>query len=96
MAKRDPADEPFTSNYPPLDAWLREHGARCDWQIPYGPKSKSAAYLECWRCPGSAPFVILVRADRAGWDVYTPCHSAKVDETLADLERRIFAGGKPS
>jgi hypothetical protein len=82
-------DEPWISNYPPLHDWLNEHNARCDWQLKLG-KGKHASMLEQWRLPGSLPFVILVMAQKYGWEIFTPGASNTVDATLADTKARIY------
>lgn len=82
-------NEPWISNYPPLHDWLMENNARCDWQMRYG-KGNQGFMLECWRLPGSLPFVVQVFTQSMGWDVFTPSGDRKVDETLADLRARIF------
>lgn len=86
---QDDKDKPWISNYPPLQAWLNEHDARCDWQIPYGNKNKPAMYVEQWRTRGGREFIITVMANQGGWNVYSPCDSNSIVETLADLEARL-------
>lgn len=83
-------DQPWISNYRPLQDFLREIDARCDWQIPYGPRSKPTMYVEQWRAPGSAPFIIVVRSNKHGWDIYTSELSNKIDAAIEDARRRIF------
>lgn len=84
---REAADEPWISNYPPLDAWLKKHDARCMWQIPYGDPERPQAYVECWRV-GRGSVVVVVRADNHGWDIYSNLNTNSVAESLDDAARR--------
>jgi hypothetical protein len=84
-------DEPWISNYPPLHDWLMKNEARCDWQLRYG-KGRQGFMLECWRLPGSMPFIVQVFTQSMGWDVFTPSGDRSVDATLADLAERIYPG----
>ena len=88
---RTTANRPYTSNYPELQNWLDAIDARCVWQVPLGTDSTDPVmYLEQWSALGSL-MIVLVRADRAGWEIYTPHPSSKVDVTLADAETRLRA-----
>lgn len=87
-AKPD-ADEPWISNYPPLQGWLNDNDARCDWQMRFG-KRKEGFMLEQWRLPGSLPFIVLVYTRGMGWEIFTPNASVSIDDTLADTKERIF------
>lgn len=85
---RESKSKPYMENYPELHNWVRSHEARCDWQVPVGPASNPEAYIEQWRIDGGY-FVVLIRADELGWDIFTPCNDRSVKGTLADLERRL-------
>lgn len=87
-------DRPWTSNYPPLQEWLRKHGARCQWQVPYGNsgmrengEAVPAAYIECYTI-GRGSVIVVVQAKKMGWDVYSALPTNSIPETLADAERR--------
>ena len=82
-------DEPWVSNYPPLDAWLRLNNARCDWQVLLGKKPYHD-YIEQWRLPGSLPFVIRVMGRQHGWEIFTPSASNDIEKTLQDAMARIY------
>jgi len=84
-------DKPWIGNYPPLHEWLMQNDARCDWQLRLG-KGAHASMLEQWRMPGSLPFIVLVMANKHGWEVYSPCHENNINATLEDAKRRIYAG----
>lgn len=88
-------DEPWISNYPPLHDWLMTNNARCDWQMRYG-KGKQGFMLEQWRLPHSLPFVVLVYASKGGWEIFTPCASNSIEQTLTDCAERIFKKEQPS
>lgn len=87
-------NKPWVSNYPPLQAWLKKHDARCLWQRPMqnDPQEESdwapTAYIECWQI-ALRPFIIVVHANKGGWDLYTACESMKISETLEDAEKRL-------
>lgn len=82
-------DQPWIDNYPPLRDFLREIGARCDWQVelPY----YGGAYAEQWRAPGSVQFIVVVLGQQHGWEIYTPTVGNLVAKTLEDARARIFA-----
>jgi hypothetical protein len=82
-------DKPWVDNYPPLRDWLRKHEARCNWQLPLGNKSFPNAYVESWIAPNGREFVVVVQANRLGWNIYTPEPSSEIVGTLADAERRL-------
>lgn len=90
-----PGNEPWVSNYPPLQKWLDEHEARCLWQIPYGGKSDPVAYVECWKFASGRLAILFVWSHGFGWEIYTPAGTNKVDETLADAEQRLVLGRRP-
>jgi hypothetical protein len=90
MSKRSDDRKPWTSNYPELEQFLKEHECQCQWQLPFGPPSDPRAYVECYTMPhAEANFIVQVWADKSGWDVYTPCRDVKIEATLADLKVRI-------
>ena len=81
---------PDINNYPPLRDWLHKLEARCMWQLPVGNRANPDAYLEMWYGAGlPRPVVVLVYADRMGWELFTPCDRAQVEATLADAEARM-------
>ncbi len=91
----DSGNGPFLNNYPPLQAWLKKHGARCMWQVPMEPRPRNAssdwyprAYLEGWLV-GKQIVVVQVHADRFGWELYIAPDTGKIDETLAEAELRL-------
>jgi hypothetical protein len=86
-------DKPYVENYPPLHAWLKKHGAHCNWQVPIGGARKPTAYVESWILRGGREVIVVVRARKRGWDIYTPEQSAGVEETLRAVEVRIGLGG---
>ncbi len=87
MPELTDVNKPYTSNYPPLDKWLRDRDARCDFQlIPKGPRP--LFYLEQWHI-GAATFLVKIYRDRAGWEIYTPGNSNCITSTLADAEARL-------
>jgi hypothetical protein len=87
---RKTKDKPYVDNYPPLRDWLRKHEMRCDWQIPLGDAEDPSVFVECYHAPRSAhPIIVCVNANGHGWNLYTPSASTKIDETLADAERRL-------
>jgi hypothetical protein len=82
------ADKPWVANYPPLATWLEKINAACIEQHPIGPLSNPIAYLERWMANGRV-FVVEVRSNRRGWNVYTARHTNRIDETLANAERDL-------
>lgn len=81
-------DEPWVSNYPPLDQWLKRVGARCVHQMPVGYKERPEAYIEMWEARGRM-FSLFVFAGRRGWDVFSGITTNDIRETLEDLEQRL-------
>ena len=81
------ADRPWVANYPPLKEWLGKIQARCMDQIPAGDN-----YVEQWMTPNGRNFLVLVRAYKLGWDVYTNCGSNGVAATLDDAGKRLEVG----
>ena len=91
------SNKPWVANYPPLQVWLHKHEARCMWQWPCGePPSDPddrydwtpCAYVECYLVRTKL-VIVVVHANRNGWEIYTAPDALKVDETLAEVERRI-------
>lgn len=83
--------QPDIANYPPLQEWLQRVGARCLRQTPVcEPGKRPPAMLEHWAV-GGATFVIELRADKRGWDIFTSSPSTLIDATLEDAERRLGA-----
>jgi hypothetical protein len=70
-----------------LDEWLDKYNARCLWSKTVVPKH--GIDIECYRVGTS---LVLVMRYHDGWDLFTASQSNKIDETLADAERRIAAG----
>jgi hypothetical protein len=90
-AKREgnDADQPWVSNYPPLDEWLKENNAVCNWQLQRGErKSRPLVTVESWSINGYA-FIIEVQSDRRGWNIYTSLPSNNITATLADALTRL-------
>ena len=95
MKKRDPKDEPWTENYPPLAKWLREHNALCLSQtLLHGTRAKPLAYIETWMIHARC-FVVEVRDEQRGWEIYTSTVSSRVDATLIDAEERLGLTSAP-
>lgn len=88
-SQRPNADQPWISNYPPLKAWLDKIGAMCGQQVPLGDPEEPRAYFELWSVTGGKSFMLIVFANRNGWEIYTPVYTNKVAETLADAEKRL-------
>lgn len=82
MAKRHPK----LSDCLPLVEWLNKHNAKCLWQRL--PPTDGAATVEAWVVNGHV-VLIVIYADRAGWDLYTGMSTNDIAETLADAERRV-------
>lgn len=85
-------DKPYTENYPPLRDWLRQIGARCDWQVPLGNAKAPVAYVEQWQAPGARSFIVIVHARQHGWNIYTDCGDNSIGATLIDAAARIGLG----
>lgn len=83
------ASKPWVSNYPTLLNWLHKIEARCMEQIPVGSARNPTAYLEKWVTPNGRVFVVEVRANRAGWNIYTDANTSHIELTLADAEKRL-------
>lgn len=93
MAKaRKTEDKPYVENYPPLRGWLRQIGARCDWQVPLGNAKEPIAYVEQWQAPTGRSFIVVVHAMRHGWNIYTDCADDGIAPTLIDAAVRIGMG----
>lgn len=92
--KKDYSNHPYVSNYPPLRDWLEGHNAQCMWQLAYPSNFEDhgeypACYVECYLFKGGRLAIVTVRSNKAGWDIFTPVESMKVDETLVDAEQRL-------
>lgn len=75
-------NQPWIENYPPLEAWLAAHHARCDWQAKLGAGNR-ASMIEQWRFPNGSTALITIRSHRDGWDLYVPAHKGNdIGETL--------------
>lgn len=83
-------NKPWVSNYAPLKAWLDKVKARCLWQTAQGGRDPHT-YIEGWQVNGRV-VVLIVRANKMGWEIYTGADSIQIDETLADVERRVGLG----
>ena len=81
--------KPATKVYPDetLVKAARAAGAvvRCLWQVK-NPGGSRVAWLECWQIGGSV--ALIQTFDFGGWDVFTPCASRNVAETIADAFNR--------
>jgi hypothetical protein len=90
MAKRSDKDKPYISNYPPLYEWLQRIEARCMTQVRGGGTDDDPrSYIETYLTPNGRNFIVVVHADQHGWEVFTPCDSNKIEDTLADAELRL-------
>lgn len=87
--KRDTSDKPYVENYPALAGWLAEIGTSCLWRLPLGPPTKPDAYVECHVSSGGDVFIVIVRARRMGFDIFTSIPSLSIDETLKDANARV-------
>lgn len=89
--KTDNTNKPWVDNYPVLQDWLRAIEARCFSQIRTGGDEENpTGYLETYLLPGNVrPFIVEVRANKMGWEIYTPCGSITTWETLEDANRRL-------
>jgi hypothetical protein len=88
--RRKTEDQPWISNYLPLDEWLKKYEARCDWQLPLGgSKDDPAAYIEQWGFPNGTSCIVTVYANKGGWNIATPNdESNAVDAAFLDAEDR--------
>jgi len=94
----DDSNRAWISNYPPLKDWLNKHEARCMWQLPMQQPNSSTgeyeydfgptAYVECWLVY-RRPVIIVVHANKNGWEIYSALDDLKISATLADVERRV-------
>lgn len=84
-------DQPWVSNYPPLRDWLNKVGARCHGQLPVGNPAKPRAFIETWLA-GQGVFIVEVRAEKMGWDLFTSLGANDIPLTLADAEERLRIG----
>jgi hypothetical protein len=84
-------DKPYIDNYPPLKSWLDEHDARCQWQLPLGPKTNPTAYIEGWLV-GTTMCIIGVYSRQLGWYIYTTSGDNTVAGALADASKRLGLG----
>ena len=83
-------DKPYVSNYPPLRDFIANHAMRCNWQIVRnGDPENPDAFVESYSAPGMRECIIVVYGNGNGWAIYTPNESTKIDETLADAEKRL-------
>jgi len=89
----DYSNHPYVSNYPQLQEWLDKNEARCMWQLPMGESGSydyPRAYVECYQIPANGRvFIVLVHADRHGWDIYTACGNMNIEATLNDADIRL-------
>jgi hypothetical protein len=91
----DVGNKPYVDNYPQLKQWLDKHEAACMWQAPREERPRRAgcdwsprAYIECWLV-GGRPLIIVVYANKMGWEVYTSANSVSISDTLNDAENRL-------
>jgi len=92
--KVDTSQFPYVENYPPLRDWLKKHEARCMWQLPmqpeHGREEPPTAYVEQWMFPKTSRMVVVVvYANKMGWDVFTSSNEHQIDATLEDAEERL-------
>jgi len=87
-----PGDEPILENYPPLRAWFDKVRAAQTWQIETWQNDRSMNghidRLEGWAIRG-AFVIVVIRSHKRGWDVFTSPNTTNIEETLAEIERRI-------
>lgn len=88
-SKMDPKDRPYVENYPPLKEWLDKNNARCDWQSPVGPEKDPVAYVEQWYINGKSAFLVTIRSNQMGWEIFTSGNDVRIPQTLKDAEERI-------
>lgn len=89
MTRNDTSNKPWISNYPPLQDWLNKIDARCQDQIPVGGPVEPIAYLEKWGTPNGRVFIVEVRANKMGWNIYTSTDDGTIQGTLQDAESRL-------
>lgn len=70
-------------NYPTLVEWLTRINARCLWW--HGDATRR---LEGWTASG-AVFVILIYANKRGFEIFTSSNTNDIGETFADAELRM-------
>ncbi|GMV18629.1 MAG: hypothetical protein AMXMBFR56_68530 [Polyangiaceae bacterium] len=80
-------NEPYVSNYPPLDQWLKKHGARCLWQMLDGPEDQRTRAVEAWQV-GTTTVIVVVHGNQHGWEIFTSLNTLDIAATLADAEQR--------
>ncbi len=92
---------PTVRNYPPLETWLHAIGARClDWTFPRAIEGAEddppRCAIETWQANGTV-FMVVIHANRNGWEIFTPGQSNDIKATFADVEARlgIDRTGKP-
>lgn len=85
MATQPTSEKPYVSNYPDLARWLDAKDARCQWQ-----KIDRAMAVEGWLIDGVV-VVVLVYANRHGWEIFTAPATREVQATFADVNARIAA-----
>jgi hypothetical protein len=83
---------PYVENYPDLLDWLEKHSARCAWQ--HFDERHQRHSVEGWLV-GPALVIVVVHADRHGWELFTASPNAAIGPTFAfaDAESRL---GVPS
>lgn len=90
MPIRRTEDLPVVGNYPRLQAWLDKHEARPMWSLINGDGLDTAqASVEGWMVRGGAIAILVIHANKQGWNIFTSCDSNKIDETFADAEQRL-------
>lgn len=86
---RDLSNRAFVSNYPPLDEWLKKHEARCYFQVPVGGDPDDPnGYVEQYIINGNF-CIVMVWANKNGWELYTAGDSMEIAPTFADAEKRL-------
>lgn len=86
---KDTRNKPWVSNYPPLKDWLDKINAWCIEQTPIGNTQNPVAYWEKWCTPNGRTFIVEVRYNALGWNVFTDSGSSMISETLDDAEIRL-------
>lgn len=91
--QKDYSNYPYVANYRELYDWLHQTEARCMWQQAIGEDSRNdypRAYVECYMLPANGrTFIVVVHAEKHGWELFTPCGSNGVEATLNDADIRL-------
>ncbi len=86
MARKEPWARPYMENYTVLRDWLEKHNASCAWQ--HYDERNEAQSVEGWLI-GPSMVIIVVHADRGGWNLFTAGPNSAIGPTFADAEARL-------